>query len=101
MALLDRAAAREETIGEAAQGEHLKGPALDSQCAGLSDRGGASLDHCNVHFCQSELAGNPQSNGTAADDQDIEFTAQDLVLHLSAQESQCTTMSGQPPGTAC
>ena len=86
MALRDRAAAREEAIGEATQGEHLKGPALDRQCTGLSDGLDASLEHCDVHFCKSEFAGNPQPDGTSADYQDIEFVAQDFVLHPSAQE---------------
>src|ERR1700730_4424813 len=101
MTLWDRVAAREETIGEPAQGEHLKGPALDRQCTGLSDRLRAAPPHGDARFCKSEFAANPQPAGTSAYHQDIEFVAQDLLLHLSAQESQYTMMSGQPPGTAC
>jgi hypothetical protein len=86
MALRDRAAAQEETSGEPAQGEHFKGPALDRQSAGLSDRSGAPLKHRNVHFCQSKLTGDPQPNGTRADYQDIKIIAQDLILHISATE---------------
>ena len=45
---------------------------------------GASLEHCDVRSCWSELAGNPQPDRTTADYQGIEFVAQDLVLDLSA-----------------
>ena len=81
MALRNRAAARDETIGEPAEREHLEGPSLDRQRTGLSDSFGASLEHCNVHFSQSELAGEPQPNGTGPDYQHIKFVAQDSVLH--------------------
>src|SRR5258706_337119 len=43
--------------------------------------------YCDVHFCQSKLAGDPQSNWTGADYQDIKFITQDLVLQLSAIEN--------------
>jgi hypothetical protein len=86
MALWNQPAARQKTISEPAQGEHLKGPTLDRQCTGLSDRLVASLQHCDFHFCKSELAGNPQPDGTGANYQDIEFVTQGLVIHLSAQE---------------
>src|SRR6516225_7866720 len=75
MALRDRAAAREETIGEPAQGEHLKSPALDRQSTGLSDRFGASLEHRDAHFCQSKLTGDPQPDRTSANHNGIEFIA--------------------------
>ena len=39
------------------------------------------------------LAGNPQPNGTGADYQDIEFIAQDMVLHLSATERAASCAS--------
>jgi hypothetical protein len=77
MALRDRAAAREEAISEPAQGEYLKGPALDRQGAGLSDGFGALLEHCDPHLCESELARDPQPNRTRANDQDIKFITQD------------------------
>src|SRR6516225_2051497 len=87
MALRDRAAAREKAIDKPAQGEHLKGPALDRQCTGLSDSFGAALEHCDVHLCESKLARDPQPNWTRADDQDIKFIAQDLALYPSAFRS--------------
>ena len=96
MALRDREAAREETISEPAQGEHLKGPALDRQSAGLSDRSGAPLKHRDVHFCQSKLTGDPQPNRTSADYQDIKIIAQDLILHLSVTEPRW--LGGVSPG---
>ena len=67
MALRDRAAAREETIGQPAQGENLKRPALDRQSTRLRDTFGAPLEHCDVYFRQSKLTGGPQPNGTGAD----------------------------------
>ncbi len=84
MAGLDRTAAREETIGESAQGEHLKSLALDTQCTGLSDRFGAPLEHCDAHVRQGQFAGEPQPDGTGANNHHIKFIAQEILLHLSA-----------------
>jgi hypothetical protein len=93
MALGDWTAAREEAIGKPPQGEHFKGPALDRQCTGLSDRLSASLEHYDVYFCESKLASDPQPNGTSADYQDIKIIAQESVLHRSVTE-------GAPPATS-
>ena len=77
MAGRDRVAAREEAVGEPAKGEHLKGPAMDRERTRLSDPFSASLEHRDLHFCQSQLACEPQPGWTTADYHDLEFISHD------------------------
>jgi hypothetical protein len=53
-------------IGEPAQREHIEGPAVDAQRTGLSDTLAAPLQYDDLHFCQRQRAGEPQSDRTTA-----------------------------------
>ena len=69
----DRAATGEETVGEPAKGEHLKGPSVDGKCPRLDDAFRAPFKYYYPNLRQRELAGEPQPDRTAANDYDVEF----------------------------
>jgi hypothetical protein len=66
---------RQKALGEPAQGERLKGTTMNRQSAGLRDAFGTSLEHDDLHFCQSQLTRKPQSGRTATNYYDIEIIA--------------------------
>lgn len=72
MARRDRASAGQETVGEPAKGEQLKGPSVDRECTRLSDAFGAPLQNRNLHLGQCELAGEPKPDWATANDTDVE-----------------------------